>query len=211
MTHSLPDLPYALNALAPHLSAEALEYHWGRHHRTYVDTLNKLVSGTGLANLELRELVKRSAGDVFNSAAQHYNHSLYWQSLSPKGGGAPDGPLGDAISRSYGSFAAFRSAFEEQAESHFGSGWAWVVQKPDGMVRIEVTHDAGCPLTSGDAPLLNCDLWEHAYYIDYRSERARYIEAFWKMANWRHAGDCFREFSPVVTTMSELLLHAPSP
>lgn len=209
MIHTLPGLPYEMNALAPHLCAETLEYHWGKHHRHYVDTLNNLVAGTGLADLELRELVRRSAGDVFNNAAQHYNHSLYWQSLSPNGGGEPQGALSEAIVRSYGSFAAFRKAFTELATGHFGSGWAWLVQKPDGAVRVEVMHDAGSPLTQGDSPILTCDLWEHAYYIDYRNERPKYLEAFWKMAHWRHAEDCFREFGPVVTSVSEPL-HAPS-
>lgn len=209
MIHTLPELPYGISELAPHLCAETLEFHWGKHHRHYVDTLNKLIAGTGLADLELRELVRRSAGEVFNNAAQHYNHSLYWQSLSPKGGGEPNGSLGEAIGRSYGSFKAFRNTFTGLAEGHFASGWAWLVQKPDGSMRIEVTHDAGCPLTQGDSPLLACDLWEHAYYIDYRNERSEYLEAFWKMANWRHAEDCFREFGPVVTTVSEPL-HVPS-
>lgn len=201
MMHSLPDLPYALDALAPHIGAETLEYHWGRHHRRYVDTLNELIGRTALMDLDLRELVRRSSGAVFDNAAQHFNHSLYWQSLSPQGGGEPGGVLGDAISRSYGSFAAFRREFAERAGSHFGSGWAWVVQKPDGAVRIDVTHDAGCPLTQDDSPLLTCDLWEHAYYIDYRNERPRYIEAFFELANWRHAEDCFRGFAPAMTSV----------
>ena len=191
--HSLPELPYGLDALAPHLSAETLEYHWGKHHRAYVDALNGLVQGTGLAALGLDDLVRQASGTVFNDAAQHFNHSLYWQSLSPRGGGEPKGTLALAIDRQYGSFRAFRTAFAEQTASHFGSGWAWLVRKPDGAVQIEITHDAGCPLTTGDVPLLACDLWEHAYYIDYRNLRASYLESFWKLAHWRQAEEHFEE------------------
>jgi Fe-Mn family superoxide dismutase len=189
--HSLPELSYALDALAPHVSAETLAYHWGKHHRGYVDTLNRLLPGTPLEELGLEDLVRRASGGVFNHAAQHFNHSVYWRSLSPKGGGEPEGALIEAMRRRYGSFPAFRTAFSELAGAHFGSGWAWLVRKPDGSVQIELTHDAGCPLTSGDAPLLVCDLWEHAYYIDYRNLRARYLESFWALANWRFAESCF--------------------
>ena len=187
MKHALPRLPYGLDALGPHLSVETLEFHWGQHHRAYVDQLNSLTPGTPLAALDLVELVRRSSGAVFNSAAQHFNHSLYWQSLSPNGGGEPKGELGEALRRRYGSFGAFRTAFAEQAGAHFGSGWAWLVRTPDDSVEIQLTHDAGCPLTSGDAPLLACDLWEHAYYIDYRNLRGRYLESFWSLANWELA------------------------
>ncbi len=193
MKHSLPELPYGLDALAPHVSAETLEYHWDRHHRGYVDALNRLVPGTPLAELGLEDLVRRSSGTVFNNGAQHFNHSLYWDSLSPKGGGDPTGALREAIDRRYGSLGAFRTAFTEQASSHFGSGWAWLVRKPDNSVQIELSHDAGCPLTSGDLPLLVCDLWEHAYYIDYRNMRGRYLESFWTLANWRHAETRFAD------------------
>ncbi len=189
--HSLPALPYGMSALEPHLSAETLEYHWGKHHRDYVDTLNRLIADTLLAQLDLPELVRQSSGAVLNLAGQHFNHSFYWKSLTPRGGGEPRGELSAAIDRAYGSFAAFRTAFAERAASHFGSGWAWVVRKPDNVVRIELTHDAGCPIRSGDVPLLACDLWEHAYYIDYRNLRARYIEAFWSLADWRHAARIF--------------------
>ena len=191
--HSLPELPYRLDALAPHVSAETLEYHWGKHHRAYVDGLNRLISQTPFAELSLDDVVKQSSGSVFNLAAQHFNHSLYWRSLSPKGGGEPASLLLQAIRRRYGSFAAFRSAFAEQAGAHFGSGWAWLVRKTDGSVQIELTHDAGCPLTSGDTPLLVCDLWEHAYYIDYRNMRGRYLESFWMLANWALAEKRFKD------------------
>jgi len=191
MMHTLPDLPYRMDGLAPLLSAATLEHHWGKHHRAYVDTLNRLVRGTGLGALGLEALVRNSSGTVFNNAAQHFNHSLYWRSLSPQGGGEPKGTLGTTIDRYYGSFSTFRTAFAEQAAAHFGSGWAWLVRKPDDAVQIEVTHDAGCPLTVGDVPLLACDLWEHAYYIDYRNQRASYLESFWKLAHWRLAEACF--------------------
>jgi Fe-Mn family superoxide dismutase len=193
MMHSLPELPYELGALAPYVSAETLQYHWGKHHRAYVDSLNRLISGTPLAELSLERLVRQSSAAVFNSAGQHFNHSLYWNSLSPKGGSEPQGPLAEAIRKSFGSFASLRTAFTEQANSHFGSGWAWVVRKPDNAVRVEVTHDAGCPLTSGDTPILACDLWEHAYYIDYRNLRPRYLESFWKVADWHFAERVFED------------------
>ena len=189
--HSLPALPYALDGLAPHVSAETLEYHWGKHHRGYVDTLNRLLSGTPLADLGLEELVRRSSGAVFNSAGQHFNHSLYWSSLGPGGEDEPRGALAQAVQEDFGSFAGLRTAFTEQAISHFGSGWAWVVRDPDGTVRVDATHDAGCPLTSGGTPLLVCDLWEHAYYLDHRNLRPRYVESFWKLANWRFAERAF--------------------
>ena len=193
MTHTLPALPYALDALAPHLSAETLDCHWGKHHRAYVDALNRLIAGSPLSGLRLEELVLRSSGAVFNNAAQHFNHGLYWRSLSPKGGGEPAGALREAMLRGYGSLASFRNAFTEQAGSHFGSGWAWLVQRPDGSARIEVTHDAGCPLMWGDSPLLALDLWEHAYYIDYRNRRARYLESFWMLVDWRRAESAFAD------------------
>ena len=191
MKHSLPELPYALGGLAPDVSAETLEYHWGKHHRGYVETLNRLVSGTALADLGLEDLVRRSSGAVFNSAGQHYNHSLYWNSLRPLGGAEPRGALAQAIQEDFGSLASLRTAFTEQAVSHFGSGWAWVVRDSDGTVRVEATHDAGCPLTSGAIPLLVCDLWEHAYYLDHRNLRPRYIETFWRLAHWRYAENAF--------------------
>ena len=191
--HSLPDLPYPLDALVPHLSADTLEHHWGRHHRAYVDALNRLVTGTPLADLKLEDLVRRSSGSVFNNAAQHYNHSLYWQSLSPNGGGEPKRALAEAINERYGSFHALRAAFTEQAVAHFGSGWAWLVKKRDDTVRVELTHDAACPLARGDSPLLVCDLWEHAYYVDYRNMRGRYIEAFWTLVDWAGAERRFRD------------------
>jgi Fe-Mn family superoxide dismutase len=205
--HSLPALPYEVGALAPHLSAETLEYHWGKHHRGYVDALNRLISGTPFADLALEDLVRQSSGTLFNQAAQHFNHSLYWRSLAPKGGGEPGGGLSEAIGRRYGSFGEFRSAFAELAGSHFGSGWAWLVRKRDNTVQIELSHDAGCPLTWGDVPLLVCDLWEHAYYIDFRNMRGRYLESFWKLANWPTAETRFEE--TLTNSRSETLISAP--
>ncbi|HEY3177173.1 MAG TPA: superoxide dismutase [Candidatus Polarisedimenticolia bacterium] len=208
--HSQLRLPYGLDALVPHVSAETLEYHWGKHHRAYVDALCRLISGTPLVELDIEDLVRRSSGAVFNNAAQHFNHSLYWRSMSPEGGGEPGGTLLEAIERRYGSFGAFRTAFVEQASSHFGSGWAWLVRKPDGSVRIELTHDAGCPIATGDSPLLVCDLWEHAYYIDYRNMRKRYLESYWAVANWRFAESRFDDLLEE-TARSESGRFAPAP
>jgi superoxide dismutase, Fe-Mn family len=193
LTHTLPALPYSHDALMPHISPETLEYHWGKHHRAYVDNLNLLVAGTAAASSGLEDLIRRSSGAIFNNAAQHFNHSFYWDSLSPRSDGHPTGPLAEAIRARYGSFDEFRTAFSQQANSHFGSGWCWLVCKRDKRVQIELTHDAGNPLQAGDTPILACDLWEHAYYIDYRNARLRYLEAFWSVANWRFARDQFEK------------------
>jgi len=191
MIHVLPELPYPKTALAPTLSGETLEYHWGKHHRTYVDKLNKLVAGTKYAELPLEEIVRTSTGDVYNNAAQHFNHSIYWNSLSPQGGGEPGGALAEAIGKSHGSFKSFREEFSKKAVAIFGTGWCWLVKKGGGQIEIQPAFDADCPLTRGDMPLLACDVWEHAYYIDYRNERDRYVEAFWKIVNWRFAEQAF--------------------
>jgi Fe-Mn family superoxide dismutase len=191
MIHVLPELPYSKTALAPTLSGETLEYHWGKHHRGYVDKLNKLVAGTKYAELPLEEIVRTSSGDIFNNAAQHYNHSVYWKSLTPEGGGEPAGALGEAIGKSHGSFRSFREDFNKKAAAIFGSGWCWLVKKGDGTVEIQPAFDADCPLTKGETALLACDVWEHAYYIDYRNERARYLESFWKIVDWRFAERVF--------------------
>jgi Fe-Mn family superoxide dismutase len=199
MIHVLPELPYPKTALAPTLSGETLEYHWGKHHRTYVDKLNKLVAGTKYAELPLEEIVRTSSGDVFNNAAQHFNHSIYWKSLNPEGGGEPGGALGEAIGKSHGSFKSFREDFNKKAVAIFGSGWCWLVKKGAGQVEIQPAFDADCPLTKGDVPLLACDVWEHAYYIDYRNERDRYLEAFWKIVDWRFAERSFESRDAVET------------
>ena len=190
MIHVLPELPYPKTALAPTLSGETLEYHWGKHHRSYVEKLNKLIPGTKFAELPLEEIVRTSSGDVFNNAAQHFNHSIYWKSLSPKGGGEPQGKLAEAVQKGWGSFSSFREEFNKKAVAIFGSGWCWLVKK-GGKIEIQPAFDADCPLTSGGVPLLACDVWEHAYYIDYRNERNRYLEEFWKIADWRFAEQAF--------------------
>ncbi len=191
MEHTLPDLPYAPNALIPHLSAETFEYHWGKHHRTYVDNLNKLVAGTPFAGASLDEIVKKASGGVFNNAAQHWNHSFYWKSLTPQASD-PEGALAQAIDKKFGSLTSFREAFAGKATTVFGSGWAWLVKTADGSLDIVQTSNADCPITQGLAPLLTCDVWEHAYYIDYRNARAKYVEAFFKVANWRFAEANFK-------------------
>lgn len=184
MEHKLPELPYAKDALAPHISKETLEFHYGKHHATYVANLNKLIVGTEFENLTLEDIVKRAAGGIFNNAAQVWNHTFYWHCLSPKGGGAPTGALAEAINLSFGSLAAFKEKFAATAVGTFGSGWAWLVKNPDGTLAIESTSNAANPMTTGKKPLLTCDVWEHAYYIDYRNARATYVEAFWKIVNW---------------------------
>jgi Fe-Mn family superoxide dismutase len=185
--HKLPELPYAKDALAPHISAETIEYHYGKHHATYVANLNKLIAGTELAELSLEDIVKKASGGIFNNAAQVWNHTFYWNCLSPKGGGEPTGALADAINKSFGSFAAFKEKLGTAAVTQFGSGWAWLVKNPDGSLAIEQTSNAGTPLKDGKKPLLTIDVWEHAYYVDYRNARAAYVEAFWKVVNWGFA------------------------
>ncbi|RYZ58730.1 MAG: superoxide dismutase [Fe] [Proteobacteria bacterium] len=184
MAFKLPELPYAKDALAPHISAETLEYHYGKHHQAYVDNLNKLVAGTPNENKSLEELVKTTEGGIFNNAAQVWNHTFYWYCLKPKGGGAPTGKIGDAITKNFGSFDTFKEQFSEAAKTQFGSGWAWLVKKADGSLAIEKTANAGNPMTSGLKPLMTCDVWEHAYYIDYRNARPKYVESFWNLVNW---------------------------
>ncbi len=187
MTFKLPELPYPMDGLAPHISPETMEYHYGKHHQTYVTNLNNLVPNTPFANMSLEEIVMKSDGGVFNNAAQIWNHTFYWHSLSPKGGGAPKGDLAAAIDKSFGSFAKFKEDFTKAATTVFGSGWAWLVQKSDGSLAIQQTSNAGCPLKDGVKPLLTCDVWEHAYYIDFRNARAKYVDAWWNLVNWDFA------------------------
>ena len=187
MSIELPALPYARDALQPHISSETLDFHYGKHHQTYVDNLNKMIVDTEFADADLETIVKKSQGGMFNNAAQIWNHTFYWNSLSPKGGGEPSGKLADAIVKSFGSFAAFKDAFSKAAIGTFGSGWAWLVQRPDGALAIVSTSNAATPITGSDRPLLTCDVWEHAYYIDYRNARAKYVEAFWNLVNWEFA------------------------
>ncbi|ADE15360.1 Superoxide dismutase [Nitrosococcus halophilus Nc 4] len=184
MSHRLPELPYAMNALEPHISQETLEYHYGKHHQTYVDKLNGLVPGTEFENASLEEIITKASGAIFNNGAQIWNHTFYWNCLAPQGGEEPNGALMDAIRENFGSFADFKEKFSQSAITLFGSGWAWLVKNPDGSLDIVGTSNAGNPLTEGKTPLLTCDVWEHAYYIDYRNARPKYLEAFWNLANW---------------------------
>ena len=188
MSIELPALPYEKNALEPHISAETLEYHYGKHHKTYVDNLNKLIAGTEFENMALEDIIRKAQGGMFNNAAQVWNHTFYWNCLSPKGGGEPSGKLGEAMTKTFGSFAAFKEEFSKTAIGTFGSGWAWLVQRPDGAVALVSTSNAATPLTGNDKPLLTCDVWEHAYYIDYRNARPKYVEAFWNLVNWEFVG-----------------------
>ncbi len=184
MVHELPPLPYEKNALEPHISAETLEYHYGKHHQTYVTNLNNLIEGTEFADQSLEDIITGSSGGVFNNAAQVWNHTFYWNCLSPSGGGEPSGALADAINAKFGSFADFKEAFTKSAVTNFGSGWTWLVKSADGGVEIVNTSNAGTPLTDGKTPLMTCDVWEHAYYIDYRNARPKYMEAFWNLVDW---------------------------
>ena len=187
MSHELPQLPFAMDALAPHISKETLEYHYGKHHQAYVNKLNAALPGSGFENDSLEDIICKASGGIFNNAAQIFNHSFYWKCLSPDGGGEPTGAIADAINGAFGSFDKFKEAFTNAAATHFGSGWAWLVKDKDGNLDVVSTHDAGCPLTDGATPLLTCDVWEHAYYIDYRNARPKYIDAFWNLVNWDHA------------------------
>ena len=184
MSFELPALPYAKNALEPHLSAETLEYHYGKHHNTYVVNLNNLVPGTEFEGKSLEDIVKTSSGPIFNNAAQVWNHTFYWNCLAPQAGGEPTGALADAINQAFGSFDAFKTQFNAAAVKNFGSGWTWLVKKADGSLAIVNTSNAGCPLTEGHTPLLTVDVWEHAYYIDYRNVRPNYLNGFWALVNW---------------------------
>ncbi|MDH4183088.1 MAG: superoxide dismutase [Nitrospinota bacterium] len=192
MEHKLPDLPFDKAALAPVISAETLEYHHGKHHAAYVTNLNKLIVGTEFADMSLEDIVKKSKpGGIFNNAAQVWNHTFYWNCLKPKGGGEPSGPLADAIKASFGSFADFKEKFSQTAVTTFGSGWAWLVKGADGKLELVSTSNAGCPLTEGKKPILTCDVWEHAYYVDYRNARPKYVESFWNIVNWDFASKNF--------------------
>ena len=189
MQHTLPELPYAMDALAPHISKETLEYHYGKHHATYVTNLNNLVKGTEFESSNLEDIVKKSTGGVFNNAAQIWNHTFYWNCLSPNGGGSPTGQLAEAINAKFGSYDAFKEAFTKSAVGNFGSSWTWLVKKADGSVEIVNTSNAATPLTTQDKALLTCDMWEHAYYIDYRNARPKYMETFWNLVNWSFASE----------------------
>ena len=191
MTHVLPPLPYEKNSLEPHISAETLEFHYGKHHQTYVTNLDNLIAGTEFENLSLDEIVKKATGGIFNNAAQVWNHTFYWHSLSPNGGGEPTGALADAIIKTFGSFEKFKEDFSKTAITTFGSGWAWLVKNADGSLALVSTSNAATPLTAGQTPLLTIDVWEHAYYVDYRNLRPKYVEAFWSLVNWDFATNNF--------------------
>ncbi|UTW01426.1 superoxide dismutase [Fe] [Marinomonas rhizomae] len=192
MAFELPALPYAKDALEPHMSVETLEYHYGKHHNTYVVKLNGLVPGSEYENKTLEEIiVSAPAGPVFNNAAQIWNHTFFWNSLSPNGGGEPTGALADAINAKWGSFAEFQAAFEDKAVNNFGSSWTWLVKNADGSLDIANTSNAGTPMTNGQTALITVDLWEHAYYIDYRNVRPDYLKGFWALANWEFASANF--------------------
>lgn len=184
MTHELPDLPFAKDALEPHISAETLEYHHGKHHQAYVTNLNKLIAGTEFEKMSLEEIIRKSSGGIFNNAAQVFNHTFYWNCLKGDGSGKPAGKLLKAIESAFGSFDKFKEQFSQAAVTQFGSGWAWLVKTADGSLVIEATGNAETPVREGKTPLLTCDVWEHAYYIDYRNARPKYVESFWNLVNW---------------------------
>ncbi|WP_133510256.1 superoxide dismutase [Candidatus Thiosymbion oneisti] len=184
MAHELPALPYDKKALEPVISQETIEYHYGKHHQTYVTNLNKLVPGTEFEGKSLEDVIMKSSGGVFNNAAQVWNHSFYWSCLSPKGGGEPSGALAGAIKAKFGSFDEFKKQFTQSATTNFGSGWTWLVKGKDGSLEIVNTSNAGTPMTEGKTALLTVDVWEHAYYIDYRNARPKYLEKIWEIVNW---------------------------
>ena len=185
MTHKLPELSYAKDALQPHISKETLEFHYGKHHNAYVTNLNNLIPGTEFEDMPLEDIIKKApTGGIFNNAAQVWNHSFYWNCLSPNGGGKPEGKLFDAIEKSFESFDEFKDKFTKSAVTNFGSGWTWLVQNNDGSLELLNTSNAGTVITSGKTALLTCDVWEHAYYVDYRNARPQYVDAFWNLVNW---------------------------
>ena len=182
--HTLPDLPYPENALEPHISAETLQFHHHKHHETYVDNLNGLIPGTEFESASLEDIIKKASGGIFNNGAQVWNHTFYWNCLSPNGGGTPTGELATAIDQAFGSFDDFKTQFSESAVNNFGSGWTWLVKNSEGALEIVNTSNAANPMTDAKQPLLTCDVWEHAYYVDYRNARPKYVEAFWNLVNW---------------------------
>jgi len=184
MAIELPALPYDRTALEPYISGETLDYHYGKHHKAYVDNLNKLIAGTEFEGMALVDIVRKSQGGVFNNAAQVWNHTFYWNCMKPNGGGEPSGKLAEGINKAFGSFDAFKEEFAKTAVGTFGSGWAWLVQRKDGALALASTSNAATPLTGDDTPLLTCDVWEHAYYLDYQNQRPMYVTQFWNVVNW---------------------------
>ena len=192
MEHTLPALPYANTALAPYYSQETFEYHHAKHHNAYVVNLNNLQKGTEFEAMGLEEIIKKSSGGIYNNAAQVWNHTFFWSCMKPAGGGEPSGALAQAINAKFGSYAAFKEAFVKSAVGNFGSGWTWLVKKPDGSVDIVNTGPAGTPLTGADKALLTVDVWEHAYYIDDRNQRPKFVETFLSnLVNWQFAAANF--------------------
>jgi len=190
-----PELPYKMNALEPYISQETLEYHYGKHHKAYVDKTNGLIEGTEFADMDLESIIKKASGGLFNQAAQVWNHTFYWNSMSPNGGGAPKGPIADAIRENFGSFEDMQKEFNDKTAGNFGSGWGWLVKnKSDGSLKIVETDDAKTPVTDDSVvPLMTCDIWEHAYYIDYRNARPKYLEAWWNLINWDFVNQNFEK------------------
>ena len=184
MIHELPKLPFAMDALEPFISKRTLEYHYGKHHQAYINNLNKLIPGTEFENKPLEEIIRKASGGVFNNGAQVWNHTFYWHCMKPQGGGEPTGALADAITKNFGSFADFREKFSTAAATLFGSGWAWLIKKENGALEIVQESNAGNPLRNGATPLLTCDVWEHAYYLDKQNARPDYIADFWKLVDW---------------------------
>ena len=184
MAIELPALPYDRTALEPHISGETIDFHYGKHHQAYVTNLNKMIEGTEFADMALEDIIRKAQGGMFNNAAQIWNHTFYWNCLSPNAGGEPSGKLADAINAAFGDFAKFKEQFSDTSIKTFGSGWGWLVQRADGSLALASTPNAATPLTGEDTPLLTCDVWEHAYYIDYRNARPKYVEAFWSLVNW---------------------------
>lgn len=193
MEHKLMELPYELNALEPHLSEETLRYHYGKHHASYVEKLNKLLENSYLANNSLEQIIVKSSGDMLHNAAQVWNHNFYWQCLQPDGGGQPEGDIARAIKQQFGTVEVFQEKFTNQVQSFFGSGWVWLVKNQDGTLEITSTHNEDTPLRHQQVALLTCDVWEHAYYIDCRNDKAAYIQAFWALVNWEFANEQLHE------------------
>lgn len=192
MAFELPKLPYAKNALEPYISQETLEYHYGKHHQAYVNKLNSLIPGTEFENLSLEAIIMKSQGAIFNNAAQVWNHTFYWNCMHSNGRAEPDGDLATAIEKYFGSFPAFQEKFTNAAINQFGSGWAWLVKNANGDLEVLSTQNAENPMTQGKLPLFTCDVWEHAYYIDTRNDRAKYVSQFWKIVNWNFVEQNFK-------------------
>jgi len=193
MSFELPKLPYALDGLTPYISQETLEYHYGKHHQAYVNKLNALVPGTPFEGQSLEDIIIKSSGAIFNNAAQVWNHTFYWHCMKPNGGGEPKGQLAEAINKAFGSFAEFKEKLSTAALNQFGSGWAWLAKNKDGSIEIYSTSNAGTPMVDDKVALLTCDVWEHAYYIDTRNDRAKYVENFWHLVNWEFVEQNFKK------------------